>query len=240
MTPYIRGDQGPEIEMLQILLAGFRGTVWDGDFGPGTELQVVTFQRDYMQIKPTGIVDALTLKALESFQKDYPVNMNKLLCPCGECNGFGNQLHFGDYREGKPQIERYYMFEYPGIHRAIIETYRAAVFYITKSGIKEPKLSCGYRCHANNVKKERESTNHMGKAIDCDVPLSHDEDKRDDFNRCESIRNILVEKCNFQIGWGSKNMKSLEPGTIAPTWLHMDVRRYSQHYLADRFFVKAI
>lgn len=36
--PLQRGDKGANVEELQLRLAGFRGTVWDGDFGPGTEL----------------------------------------------------------------------------------------------------------------------------------------------------------------------------------------------------------
>ncbi len=53
-----RGDKGEDVQELQIRLAAFRGTVPDGDFGPGTELQVITFQRDFMKLQqPTGLVD---------------------------------------------------------------------------------------------------------------------------------------------------------------------------------------
>ena len=34
-----KGTKGLDVRELQIRLAGFRGTMPDGDFGPGTELQ---------------------------------------------------------------------------------------------------------------------------------------------------------------------------------------------------------
>ena len=77
----------------------------------------------------------------------------------------------------------------------------------------------------------------MGKAMDCDFPLRQGEDKRDDINRCDSARSILVAKCNFQIGWAGRNQKSLEPANIAPSWIHMDVRSYDKVYLKDDYFV---
>ena len=56
-----RGDSGKEVRELQLRLAGFRGTSWDGQFGPGTELQVITFQRDYMGMEsPDPILCAVT------------------------------------------------------------------------------------------------------------------------------------------------------------------------------------
>ena len=43
--PLKRGDKGADVVELQMRLAGFRGTVPDSDYGPGTELQVVTLDR---------------------------------------------------------------------------------------------------------------------------------------------------------------------------------------------------
>jgi hypothetical protein len=46
--------EGDDVTELQIRLAGFRGTVPDGQFGAGTELQVQKFQQDFMAMaRPT-------------------------------------------------------------------------------------------------------------------------------------------------------------------------------------------
>ena len=242
-----RKMKGEDVAELQIRLAGFRGTAWDGDFGPGTELQVMAFQRDYMErATPSGSVDKATFQALRNFAQEFPIVFRELRCTCGQCKGFGMGKFQGEYREGKPEIEAYYKREYPGIHKAILQTYRAAKFYIREEGLAADAkgnsqhlfLTCGYRCWINNGQKGRTSTNHMGKALDCDLPMNPGDDKRDDSRRCDAARQILVEKCNFQIGWSGGNQKALEPANIAPTWIHMDVRCYSRRYLADKYFVK--
>jgi hypothetical protein len=233
-----KGMTGADVIELQIRLAGFRGTIWDGIFGPGVELQVTTFQKDYMQIVPTGIVNAPTITALVKFTQDFPINFNKLKCPCGTCDGFGHGQYKGYYESGKPQIEAYYRYEYPGIHKAIIHSFRALWFYGRKAGFGETIINCGYRCWVNNAQNNRTSTNHMGKAIDCDFPLKPGEDKRADCDKCNSARGLLIEKSNFQVGWYASNVKALEPSDIAPTWVHMDVRQMTSQYLNDIYFVK--
>ena len=87
-----------------------------------------------------------------------------------------------------------------------------------------------------NDQTQRESTNHHGKAIDIDVIGEPGEDKRTDMNRCDSIRGMAVERSNAQIGWNAVNRKSLEPSSIAPTWVHYDVRSYDRKYLENNFF----
>lgn len=234
----IRGDSGKEVRDLQLRLAGFRGTFWDGQFGPGTELQIISFQRDYMEmVSPDGVVGPNTIKALKQFARDYPIRFAKLKCPCGTCEGFGQARFKNRYRNDRKGLERYHRYEYSGIHKAILNTFRAAQFYLHKEGFDPPYLTSGYRCWINNEQKSRSSTNHMGKALDCDFRLRSGEDKRDDINRCDSARSILVEKCHFQIGWGGRNQKSLEPSNIAPSWIHMDVRSYDKIYLKDDYFV---
>lgn len=233
-----RGSKGIAVEELQIRLAGFRGTSWDGDFGPGTELQVITFQKEVMKAQnPDGVVGQKVFEALENFAKEFPVDFKPLKCPCGECEGFGKGQFKGQYREGKPEIEAYHLFEYPGIHKAILQSYRAAQFYAQDTYFGLPFLTSGYRCHVNNKNKGRKSTNHMGKALDCDFSLKEGDDKRDDANRCDKFRGLLVEKSNFQIGWNGGNKKSLEPSNIAPTWVHMDVRSFSKKFLQEKYFV---
>jgi hypothetical protein len=229
---------GPDVVELQIRLAGFRGTVPDGSYGPGTELQVVTFQRDYMKMQtPTGIVDGATMAAIDKLADDYPINFNQLKCPCGTCGGFGQGLFKGRYMAGKPKLEMYYRYEYPGIHRMLLWAARAIMFYMPEH--KFVFNSC-YRCSVNNKQKGRSSTNHHGKAIDLDVENKPGEDRRDDMNKCDAIRGRLVETANAQIGWAANNRKALEPSNIAPTWVHYDVRCYEQKYLKDEYFCKTL
>ncbi len=229
-----RDMKGPDARELQIRLAGFRGTVPDGDFGPGTELQVLAFQRDYMELeRPSGIADAETMQAIDEFARRYPFDFSRLACNCGECGGFGQGLSKGRYRAGMPRDERYYLYEYPGMHRMLLWSVRALFFYLPEHKFT---VTSGYRCHVNNRQNGRRSTNHHGKAIDLDVPLQSGEDKRDDMRRCNRIRGLLVERSNAQIGWSGRNRKSLEPENIAPTWVHYDVRSYERKYLREQFF----
>lgn len=231
-----KGHKGRDVEELQIRLAGFRGTLPDGDFGPGTQLQVVVFQRDFMGITtPSGVVDRPTMKAIEKFGKKYPIDFKVLKCPCGVCKGFGRGLFPRSYRKNRPKVERFFKFEYPGIHRMLLWGVKATFFYMPEYNFS---INSGYRCSARNKQKNRRSTNHHGKAIDLDVRLKPGEDKRDDMVRCNIIRGKLVELANAQIGWGARNRKALEPSNIAPTWVHYDVRQYARKYLKKRFFCK--
>lgn len=229
-----RGDGGPEVVELQVRLAGFRGTVPDGDFGPGTELQVARFQQDFMERdRASGLADRETLQATARLAERFPLDFEAIKCPCGQCDGFGQGRFEGNYRSGKPEIEAYHLYEYPGIHRMLLWAVRGIMFYIPEHRFV---INSGYRCAENNRLKGRSSTNHHGKAIDLDVPLARGEDKRDDMRRCEEIRGRIVETANAQVGWTAANRKSLEPPNIAPTWVHYDVRNYDRRYLADGFF----
>lgn len=229
-----KGLKGPDVVELQIRLAGFRGTVPDGDFGSGTELQVTKFQRDYMKMaNPTGLVDHDTMVAIDKFGDDYPVNFNNLKCPCGTCSGFGQGLFKGRYFAGRPKVEAFYRYEYPGIHRMILWAARAIMFYMPEHRFQ---VNSSYRCSVNNAQKGRSSTNHHGKAVDLDITLLPGEDKHDDRDKCNVVRAKLVETANAQIGWSATNVKALEPANIAPTWVHYDVRCYEQKYLKDEFF----
>ncbi|MFC1533478.1 peptidoglycan-binding protein [Thermodesulfobacteriota bacterium] len=231
-----RGLRGPDVQELQIRLAGFRGTIPDGIFGPGTELQIFEFQRDFMEMpNPSGIADRETIIAIDEFAEQYPIDFSSLRCPCGECEGFGQGRFKGKYRHGNPKLEMYYRYEYPGIHRMLLWAVMAIFFYISEYDFI---ITSGYRCGVNNEQKGRKSSNHHGKAIDLDVVGSSGEDKREDMIRCDRVRGIIVEHSNAQIGWHATNRKSLEPSSIAPTWIHYDVRSYERKYLYDRFFCK--
>lgn len=239
------GDTGKFVANLQIILAGFRGTIPDGIFGPGTALQVSEFQKEYMLIPlPSGVVDNKTWLSIKEFSERYKVNFEKLQCPCGECDGFGNGLYKHNYRNGKAQLEKYYLYEYPGIHIMLIWAVMG-LQHLTSFVPTFP--TSGYRCSIRNKQTNRTSTNHHGKAIDLDfdrskfaphIKSSASELIKIDRHICNKIRSIAVEKSNAQVGWYGKNRKSLEPSYIAPTWVHYDVRRYERQYLHDSYFVK--
>lgn len=233
-----RGMSGEEVRLLQIKLGGFRGTILDGQFGPGTELQVIQFQKDFMKMAvPTGIVDQTTSAAIAEFAKKFPFDFNQIRCKCGKCPGFGNGLHKGEYQAGMPKLEMYNLYEYPGVHKLTLWAARAIFFYHPQ--FKFVVTSC-YRCEQDNIQNNRTSTNHRGKAIDIDVPLMPGDDKTKDMARCEAIRGKMVELGNWQMSWGANNRKAFEPSNIAPTWVHSDVRQYDQSVLADRYFVKTL
>jgi len=229
-----RGSKGADVAELQTRLAGFRGTVPDGDFGPVTERQVRNFQRDYMdRAAPTGIADRATLRAIDRFADDYPLDFKALRCPCRQCGGFGQGRFKGRYHAGKPRLEAYHRYEYPGIHRALLWAVRAVFLYLPEYRFV---VSSGYRCGIDNINHNRSSTNHHGKAIDLDIVLKPGEDKRADMIKCEHGRGRIVETGNAQVGWSVPNCKALEPSDIAPTWIHYDVRCYEAKYLRDDAF----
>ncbi len=229
-----RGSKGDDVVELQMRLAGFRGTVPDGDFGPGTELQVVKFQKDFMkQAAPKGIVNPATFAAIDQLAAGHPFDFGKLECPCGICHGFGQGRFKNEYRPGKPKVEAFHLYEHPGIHRMLLWAVRALWFYLPQHNFI---ITSGYRCAENNIQNGRTSTNHHGKAIDVDVPLGPGEDKRDDMQRCDEIRGLVVDRSAAQIGWSARNRKALEPSDIAPTWVHYDVRTYDRKYLTDKYF----
>jgi hypothetical protein len=229
-----RGADGPDVAELQIRLAGFRGTLPDGDFGPNTERQVINFQRDYMKVaKPSGIADGATLRAIDKFADDYRIDFENLKCPCRRCGGFGQGKFREEYRPEVTREEKHYLYEYPGMHRMLLWAVRAAFFYMPEHKFT---VNSGYRCSIDNAKQGRTSTNHQGKAIDLDIVLEPGERNVDDRTKCDGARGRLVATADAQVGWGAPNRKALEPAEIAPTWVHYDVRCYERTYLGDEMF----
>jgi hypothetical protein len=168
---------------LQLRLAGFRSTVPDGEFGPGTERQVMSFQQDFMRVTPSGVVDRATMHAIDRFTRRYPIDFKRLKCPCGDCAGFGMKRFKGRYVPGKLKVEAFHLYEYPGVHRMLLWAVRAVLLYLPQHKFE---ISSGYRCSVDNKQHGRSSTNHHGKAIDLDVPLAAGESKRDDMVKCDA------------------------------------------------------
>ncbi|MDQ6979317.1 MAG: peptidoglycan-binding protein [Mariprofundaceae bacterium] len=227
-----KGCEGRDVQELQIRLSGFVGGVPDGDFGPGTERQVMAFQRDVMaQSQPSGVADMETLEALESFAAQHPMNWQDLACPCGVCRGFGQGLAQGEYRAEQPHIEAYHQYEYAGIHRSLLWALRAIIHYHPQLDLT---ISSGYRCSVNNRQKGRTSTNHHGKAIDIATHGSREQRMM----QSDRLRDDIMHQCNAQLGWQHGNKKSLEPANIAPTWVHLDVRCFAPKFLGDEHFCR--
>jgi hypothetical protein len=97
-------------------------------------------------------------------------------------------------------------------------------------------FTSGYRCGIDNARRGRETFNHHGKAVDIDIVARPGEDKQTDMVNCERARGSIVETADAQIGWAARNRKALEPSSIAPTWVHYDVRCYEPQYLKDEMF----
>lgn len=229
-----RGSTGPDVVELQVRLAGFRGTLPDGDFGPGTERQVMSFQHDFMRIRsPTGVADRRTFLAIDRLARDYPIDFARLRCPCGRCGGFGSGRFRGLYIDGKPRTEAFHRYEYPGIHRMLLWAVRAARFYLGEGRLL---ITSGYRCAFDNEDRGRHTTNHHGKAIDIVFEPGSGPESRVVGEDCNAARGRIVETADAQVGWGARNRKALEPADIAPTWVHYDVRCYDREYLADALF----
>lgn len=232
------GCIGVEVQELQIILSGFNGTIPDGDFGSRTEMQVKLFQSIYMNMrKPDGVVGPVTMKNLLLFGQRYPLNFDVLKCPCGECNGFGNNLYKNQYKQGKPRIERLNLYEYPGIHKIILWSYKAAQFYIENTYSTRIEETSGYRCSIDNRRKGRTSTNHHGKAIDSKFKTDASELRFT--NMYTDVEKLLLLYMNCQVGWAQLNKKAIEPNFLSPTWLHIDCRSFEGRYLLDNFFVKS-
>jgi hypothetical protein len=232
----IVGCKGPDVAELQTRLAGFRGTLPDGDFGGGTLLQVTCFQRDFMKMAaPTGVVDRATFVAIDAFADQYPIDFKLLRCPCGVCPGYGQGFFKGLYAVGQAEVEMNYRYEYPGMHRLLLWAVRAIQFYTPN---RKLTINSGYRCSVENASHTppRTSTNHHGKAVDLDVVPLPKEDAKDDMANCDALRGRLIETANAQLKWLAKNQKALEPSDMAPIWVHYDVRCYERKYLGDEAF----
>jgi len=251
------GDKGPLIEELNIRLMGFGNTIsaptaWN-EFTAKTQGAVKQFQRDYMGVAETGKVCGAFLVALDDFRMKYPVHLAQMKCQCGKCDGFGNnQLDsalagvFTDAQHTKPRPG----VEYPGMHRALLWSFRAALFYVHAKdkalNYRFLRISSGYRCWYDNTgylnglankKTKRNSTNHMGNALDLQWT------KGESTTRCEgaavdTLRSeIFVKRLGAQLKWVEENKLSLETAADGATsWIHMDVRNLVAQYRDTRYY----
>ncbi|MFK7051073.1 hypothetical protein V3Q77_14435, partial [Flavobacterium davisii] len=164
-------------------------------FTDRTEKMIKQFQRDYMKVPETGKVCGNVLRAIDDFQSKYTIHFDDTKCKCGKCKGFGDQSNKGKY--AKPQhIEAYHKYEYPGIHRSLLWALKSVMFYTTNT---EKELNytvkcifSGYRCRFDNLINNRNSTNHMGKALD--VHFNKNGKRTQKVKDLEEIREKIFNK----------------------------------------------
>ena len=246
----------PTLREINIRLAGFGGATPDQSVTTDTTKVVKNFQKEYMEAPATGLASRELFEAIDAFSTDTNFTFLDLLCPCGNCQGFGKGLYPKQKQDSTIQ-EKARKYEYPGIHRSLIFIFKAMLFYTDKyrpGGIEFVKISSGYRCHYNNnhaKPKPRTSTNHMGKAIDIHMGI-----RDNPFNNtyrvkaCDTTRKkIFIDYCGAQLRWPANNKTSLEPSKsnaktavnkrefTADNWVHFDVRTYALRYLTDDLFV---
>ena len=262
-----KGDKHEIIREINIRLAGFGGNVPTDEFTERTENMIKQFQRDYMHVEETGVVDMKVIEAIDEFQEKYSVGtfLKEAKCPCSSlvksnaCSGFGH----GNYKEQKQNkniSEMYRKYEYPGIHRTLFWVLRTIMFYIENdeqyNNLKLDCVSSGYRCWKDNNFHKRSSTNHMGKALDIHIikkgkaKIKHTDNERIDC--CDLVRDLLTDKTNAEYRWFHKNgiglenshkkyhpTKGKDKSNIASTWVHYDVRTFQLEYLEDQYFAKS-
>lgn len=241
------GDKGALIEEINIRLMGFGGTAAEGksfeEFTTKTEAAVKRFQEHYMGVAGTGKVCGAVLVALDEFRTKFPIRFSSMLCQCKHCKGFGNRYNTSEKSGVKNKAGTSWVNgrEYPGIHRALIWGFRAALFYTSVKdvalGYKFLKVSSGYRCWMDNNAHSRRTTNHMGNALDLQFT------KGGAKTRCagadvDNLRSkIFIARMGAQLSWPNKNKLSLEPASAGATsWVHVDVREFDDRLKADRYY----
>ncbi|MFQ1006533.1 peptidoglycan-binding domain-containing protein, partial [Gilliamella sp. CG22] len=255
-----KGDKDEIIREINIRLAGFGGNVPTDEFTERTENMIKQFQRDYMKVEETGVVNMEVIEAIDKFQDEYPIEtyFAQAKCKCStykkleglKCGGFG----LGRYSEQKQKedpVEQYRQYEYPGLHRTLFWVLRAWKFYLKhfdQRNMKIEKVESGYRCWSdNNFHNNRKTTNHMGKALD--IHMVYNNPKITTANLCDDAREVMIKYCDAQYRWAKPNFVSLEPGNrvkistdqaVASTWVHYDVRSFELVYLKDEYFAKSV
>ncbi|QYN43375.1 peptidoglycan-binding protein [Gilliamella sp. ESL0441] len=243
-----KGDKDEIIREINIRLAGFGGNVPTDEFTERTENMIKQFQRDYMKVEETGVVDIPVIEAIDKFQEEYAISANvwsQLKCKCSpnKCSGFGNGL-------GKnTSPERSNTYEYPGIHRSLLFGLCGLSFYLGRQDVYKFRLiSSGYRCSQHSEGKI--TTNHRGKAIDIQF---YKENWAIAGKNKKNIEPLIYIRDNFfktylnsQDDWKDKNLFTTEPigldskgnsiSGFTYSWIHMDVRSFEKQYLLDEYF----
>lgn len=210
---------------IQIALALLGAGTPDGVVGPKTRAAVRRYEQHVMHVAPTGRLGTELSMSLRIIEELYKPDESQVRCQCGKCAGYGALRHHGKYREGKPEIEAYYQYEYNGVSRM---TRWSFIIISAMYSQYEWSFNSGYRCHIDNATHKRKSTNHMGKAIDMQPVLKTSAHTA---RVCDEVRYKLA-RIGAQVRWFKKNVMSLEPASIAPTWLHVDCRCFDRKWIS--------
>ena len=237
-----KGDKNELIREINIRLAGFGGNVPTDEFTERTEKMIKQFQKDYMKVPETGKVCGNTLRAIDKYQLAFPMNFKQIKCKCGTCEGFGKGRAANSYQVGDDEGHR--KFEYPGLHRSILSAYRASLFYTNRdkgiTGLQTYMISSGYRCHDHPQYKKTHTTNHCGKALDILYSRTNGSRSENPDDVVKIRKEIFIKYLNAGVDWvGPKDIFNLESTKMgAGSWVHVDVREFSQKYLTKNYFVK--
>jgi LysM repeat protein len=240
------------IREINIRLAGFGGAVPTDEFTELTEKCVKQFQRDYMKTAETGRVCGNVLKALDGFMSRFSLatHFKKTVCtetvkrdghkvdiPCRFCAGYGNNKRKYDFKKGGDLAN-----EYPGIHRSVMWIARAVMFYLEKThdklGYSFNAINSGYRCVGNGLAVPRYTVNHMGMALDLGFQFQGKHTGNPE--KVEEIRSKIFDTYMNAARRRSANRMWLEPSSIAPTWVHFDIKDWDQKYKFDAIFAETI
>ncbi|WP_180038378.1 LysM peptidoglycan-binding domain-containing protein [Acinetobacter sp. YH16052] len=238
------------IREVNIRLAGFGGALPTDEFTPLTAECIKQFQRDYMGVPETGKICGSFLAALDKFRDEYGIAkfIDSFKCSCGKCSGFGMRrigtFTFENYQKtsGKYVKVQKTLKESEGMHRSLVWGLKAMMFYFDKKsnpqGYKISKISSGYRCIDNNLKKRRATTNHMGTAIDIVIY-----NKNSQVVSLDELENTVRKEwfctyLNATMGWSNNRFGLERLSHGATTWVHLDVREFSDEFKIDKLFSK--
>jgi GH24 family phage-related lysozyme (muramidase) len=102
-------------------------------------------------------------------------------------------------------------------------------------------VESGYRCHNHPIYKSKKTTNHCGKALDIHYNILSTGKRTRSTDDMNKIRKEIFNKY-LGAKWDWKNGDDifyLESSTVgATTWIHLDVREFSQKNLVKKYFIK--
>lgn len=236
------------IREVNIRLAGFGGALPTDEFTELTAKCIRQFQQDYMGVPPTGKICGSLIVSLDKFRDEYGITnfFDSMKCPCGKCSGFGKG------RSGTFTFESYVkktksyilvqrtLIEPAGMHRSLIWGLKAMIFYFDK--MENPKgynivgISSGYRCVDNNLKKRRATTNHMGTALDLTIVNNKKQTIKNNELENDVRKEWFCKYLNATLGWSANRFGLERLSDDANTWVHLDVREYSNEYKMAKLF----